>query len=362
MKLKKTFWESSIPSKGYVQIELLRDKKSPCYEHNHTLEHLDIVKRNSAIKAVAGEEVGKGYRASEVKRNMTGTIRETHKVILEQAGGKHLNLLDIHNAGAAFRTLNKDKRMEGHRDHWHKQRSDAKVWLEKEGWCAENIHALRPKNSKSLCESLLLILIYMIEEDSDGLVFAYPERLKILIRRGYFTIMDSTHNTNFLRWFLYTIMVRDEYGIWIPTAHILTAREDSDIIAEALRVLKRWCSGRWRLRYMLTDDSAGEQSAVSKAFRGLIDGEQEVTYLLCRVHSERTLNRKLPGKVHKAALNHLIAAFKFRQTKAGCEESIEHAIKAAPEKSRDYIRKEWFETRDAWANYARTHSCLLLQV
>ena len=32
------------------------------------------------------------------------------------------------------------------------------------------------------------------------------------------------------------------------------------------------------------------------------------------------------------------------------------------EKKRKYIQKEWLTTMDSWANFARTHSCLLLQV
>lgn len=47
--------------------------------------------------------------------------------------------------------------------------------------------------------------------------------------------MDSTHQTNKLSWLLYTLMVRDEYGSWIPGAHMMTAREDSDIVAIGLR-------------------------------------------------------------------------------------------------------------------------------
>ena len=62
--------------------------------------------------------------------------------------------------------------------------------------------------------------------------------------------MDSTHQTNHLEWYLYNICVRDEQGSWCPVAHILTAREDSDITAEGLKVLKKWCGGCWHLRYM----------------------------------------------------------------------------------------------------------------
>lgn len=70
---------------------------------------------------------------------------------------------------------------------------------------------------------------------SYGLVFAEPNRLQVLCRRGHFVLMDSTHQTSKLSWLLYTLMVRDEYGSWVPGAHIITAHEDSDIVAAGLK-------------------------------------------------------------------------------------------------------------------------------
>jgi hypothetical protein len=43
--------------------------------------------------------------------------------------------------------------------------------------------------------------------------------------------MNSTHNTNQLKWKLFTLMIRDEYDSWILEVHILTKNEDGDIIA-----------------------------------------------------------------------------------------------------------------------------------
>jgi len=42
---------------------------------------------------------------------------------------------------------------------------------------------------------------------------------------------------------------------------------------------------------MLTDDSAAEQAAVKKAFLKLKAEKQKVNHLLCRVHSNCTLQR-----------------------------------------------------------------------
>ena len=146
---------------------------------------------------------------------------------------------------------------------------------------------------------------------------------------------------------------------------MVSSNEDGDIIAEFLRTIKTWCGGRggWQPRYFLTDDSAAEQRAVTLAFRSLIDGEMEIDHLLCRTHSERTLNRRLNGVNCKEARSHLYTALYYRKTSMGCEQSIETAMKTAPnEKTRKYIKNKWWQTRKQWAYYARQHSCLLLQI
>ena len=92
---------------------------------------------------------------------------------------------------------------------------------------------------------------------------------------------------------------------------------------------------------MLTDDFAGEQCAVRKAFGGLVDGKMEVTHLLCKVHTLRTLRTKLLGASNTKVREHLIAALYNRKTKPGCEESIQSAIQAASSRQQQYLQKEW---------------------
>jgi len=230
--------------------------------------------------------------------------------------------------------------------------------------------------------------------------------------------MDSTHKTNKLGWYLYTIMVRDEYGAWIPAAHLLTNGEDSDILAEAMRYLKRWSKGQkgqWQPRYFLTDDSAAEQAAVRKAFPGLVEGEQEVDHLLCRWHVWQTMTKRI--KDHDI-IGHLRKAQTLRKTEYGCLEELEAAMALArdlikaqktrgdeaqlvddadrpdlaatavgvedhdPKRQKttedkvpagrkkkskglpldEYLQREFYDTRKKWANYNREHSALLKQV
>jgi hypothetical protein len=56
--------------------------------------------------------------------------------------------------------------------------------------------------------------------------------------------MDSTHGTNWLGWSLYTVMVREECGKWIPCANFLTKKEDGDIVTVCLQKLQEWCGGK----------------------------------------------------------------------------------------------------------------------
>lgn len=181
-----------------------------------------MVKRNSAVKAVAGGEVGKGYRASEVKRNMTGAVQVAHRTILGMAGGGHISLADVHNAGKAFRFINKDIRIEGHSKPWLNQRSDAVEWLEKEGYRAVGIQAMREKDGKPF-SILILILIGITGEESDGLVFGLPKRLETLTRRGYFVMMDSTQYQLFGMVFIHSHGSRRMWHMDTDGAHLDSA-------------------------------------------------------------------------------------------------------------------------------------------
>ena len=79
-----------------------------------------------------------------------------------------------------------------------------------------------------------------------GLVFANPKQLLILQRRGWFTQFDSTHKLNRWNYNMFSFLVRDEHSVWIPTAHLVVERENGEVIADALKHIKRWCAGKTR--------------------------------------------------------------------------------------------------------------------
>ena len=102
--------------------------------------------------------------------------------------------------------------------------------------------------------------------------------------------------------------------------------------------------------------------AVRKAFHGFPVGEQEVTHLLCIVYSDRAPRKNLSSPTCKDAMQHLRAALWNRQTRLGCQQSMEAAIAAAPANNKQYVRNEWKMTMVDWANYAHCHNSFLLQV
>ena len=200
------------------------------------------------------------------------------------------------------------------------------------------------------------------EEVSNGLVFACEDRIQTLCRRGYLTLLDSTHCTNKLGWFLFTLVVRDEQGSYIPCAHFLSSHEDGDIISAALKVIREWTGGPagWKLHYILTDDSAAEQRGVRLAFGDIQD---TVRHLLCIKHSGATIDRNLAGKAKATARAHMYTAMYVRKTRPGAADSVQKAIDSlSSEKDKAYLRNNWLNSIDSWAMCARSHVCLLLQV
>ena len=229
MKLKKKIFDN------HVEVE----RHGDCEQHCHSMEYADINKKNSAVRRNGGCEVSRGYRAGQVRATLTA-----QPALLEETGASYLSAQDLRNAGAKFQNENPNAR--GQRlvtnVSWQTQRDEAEHWLLNNGYLAKNISSIRE------CDG----------ETSEGLVFALPNRLEVLADRGMLSLMDATHDTNKLKWLLYTVMVRNQYGSFVPAAHLLTQKEDSDIVAVGLREIREYCQDRWTPKWVLTDDSAGK--------------------------------------------------------------------------------------------------------
>ncbi|WEW59478.1 hypothetical protein PRK78_004952 [Emydomyces testavorans] len=88
MKLRKRFWKD-----GTVEIS----NHGTCSQHCHSMDEMDQIKRNSAVRLAIGNEIGKGYRPTEVKR-----VLLKNQEILAAAGGQSITIKDCHNAALTF--------------------------------------------------------------------------------------------------------------------------------------------------------------------------------------------------------------------------------------------------------------------
>ena len=70
------------------------------------------------------------------------------------------------------------------------------------------------------------------KEECWGLVFAYPTRLKILEEHGHLTQFDNTVNK--WRHNMFSFLVRDKHGMWIPAAYCVVDRDESEVLRKAL--------------------------------------------------------------------------------------------------------------------------------
>ena len=204
----------------YTATSVTATRTSECESHCHDLELLDFQKKNSGVMAVAAKEASRGYKISHVAATMTARDRPEQRSTLKDVGGHWMTLLDVHNSATAHKSANPDLRRTGAKKPWEEQLSAALDWFQGQEKGSEGAWKYRRITATRSADG----------EPSDGLVFAHRARMRVLAKRGYLTLMDATYCTNEMRWLLYTLMVRDEQGKWIPGAHILTAKEDSDVL------------------------------------------------------------------------------------------------------------------------------------
>ena len=338
----------------HVQIERKDDNM-----HTHDIEEcFRLCGLPTAAKRVvqAELEAKKDYTAAQIFQAIKGAGNVEGPTDLEIAGGSSLkryskflvivcslansqNRQDIINAKRGIRA---DCRPQLHSTSFRADVDEARTLLSSKGWLFAEFDVLDAK-----------------KEQCWGFVFANPKRLPILQHRGYLTQFGSTHKMNKWKHDLFSFLIRDENGVFIPAAHCVVSRENSETLGRAMEFLKSWC--HWQPRYVLTDGSPFGQLAVEKAFCGLQTGEQEVTHLLCTVHTMRTLQQKFSSAAAKLVLGILRQAM-FTFTGVKCLELCEQALRIAPDDLKVYVQTHWLETRAKWAMFARQQSPLLLQV
>ena len=61
------------------------------YKHNHILGYHDIIKVNSKVKNIIATEVAKGYRPSDISRNIISVKWAANKKVLEDVKEVYLD-------------------------------------------------------------------------------------------------------------------------------------------------------------------------------------------------------------------------------------------------------------------------------
>ena len=343
-------------------------KKEEDWTHTHTLDQSDYRATNSFLRQSACVEASKGYSPAAIFPNFRDINDDTLSTdkALHEAGGKFLTRQKIADFCAAYRKQHPSskKATECQKGDVEAQIRDFQLKCESHGYEHELIRVDSvddapasifednpPSSAFASTQSALPPSTANTAISGLGVVFWKAHRLLKLVRHGHLSLIDSTHGTCELGWKLFTIMCRDEFGIQQPVVHGFLSNETGELIAEMLSVIKNASAkaGGWKLQHVLSDDSAAEQKAFKLAFKGLAAGETEIDHLLCRVHSERTLQRKLAHA--QKFKKHPISALKYRRTQPGCIDSINAAIKDAPNiTTRKYIERYWLKTRRSWAN------------
>ena len=296
-----------------VQFVLSKTGRAATLEHNHDIPTLDDFKRSRSMLETAAKYVSKGFRAADVFRALRAEDQpDLHQLFLN-AGGGPLSLKDVHNAAAGYRRTHPDIRLGGNKTACPEQVLQLLQWCSETGLPHLHVVSKRRKDG----------------EESQGVAFGSPSRLKTLRRRGWLTLCDATHDTNTLGWRLFTLMIRDEHCQWIPGGHFLAATEDTDTIRDCFLAVQQLTKERpngnfWQPRFMLTDDSAAEQLAVKEAF------SYETDHILCHKHLDATLRKRFQGPRYQKTLGHLLSAVKQRRTKYGFEQSCLNAIHCLP--------------------------------
>ncbi|RHZ57021.1 hypothetical protein Glove_395g66 [Diversispora epigaea] len=175
--------------------------------------------------------------------------------------------------------------------------------------------------------SLDTYLIGDPERELDIRDFAFINQIQIenLEKYGWLTLIDSTHKTN--------------------RAHFFVSNEDSDTIAEALMIIRRFANI--------------EANSIKLAFPGLKNGEQKCDSIFCTVYLMRTWM----SKIYEVKTRQKMIQAMYKRTKIGCEDLIQQAINECPVPTiKQYISRYYKKNNQQWALWARQHSSLLLQV
>ncbi|KAI9102606.1 hypothetical protein DFS34DRAFT_683600 [Phlyctochytrium arcticum] len=200
---------------------------------------------------------------------------------------------------------------------------------------------------------------------TEGLAFGRKEELKVLQECSYLVLMDSTHKTNRWDWRLFTCMVRNKTGSWVPAGQFFAQRENGEGVYSGLNALRNLVLAetgkKWIPNNVMIDQSHIENLGIRKAFPGMAAGEETPRIYYCKVHVMRTFMKHLTS--HRATYAKMMHALNKR-TRLGCRQLVDEAIAGAPAHMATYLKRNWTNTDhlECWSMGARQHSPVLLQI
>jgi hypothetical protein len=217
-----------IDADGNAIVSVMQAQSSDC-----SLEKADLHHVNSGVRVKAEELIVRGLAPAAVVARLRSIDIDPSGQQLKDAGGHHIHSKMVANWARGHIKLGVDQRPVGHDETPSEQATKASNFLaSQDGWWHDYFECEREKQKPGEAKQY-----------SRGLVFADDHRLRKLRQYGYLIILDSTHKTNYLGWYLYTIMVRDSNACWCPTVHLLTDGEDAGVLSRAIRIIKEWCKG-----------------------------------------------------------------------------------------------------------------------
>lgn len=159
------------------------------------------------------------------------------------------------------------------------------------------------------------------ERPVHGVAVVPKEYVHALVENAFLVLLDATHHTNQWNWYLFTILVRDKYGSWIPAAHFYTESQHAAIVEGGFRAVRSFAS--FQPRYVVLDDSAAEQKAVR-------DFDEGITTLLCQKHWKDAVFKQLSGEACAQSRRWVQKALYFAINNKECGQMCDRAIECVP--------------------------------
>ena len=173
--------------------------------HTHDINASDIRKTPSAIVGFVETEATKGYRATAIRDAAMKEFEE------KAVGVEFMKTKQVHNL---------QRKVHGGLDvpfiGENSVSADLKSTME---WLSSNDYMIEGFTSAAY----------------QGFAFATEANLQVLRKSGVLAIMDSTHKTNKHNWKLYTLIMRNTFGSWLPGGHFIVSSEEQHIVSKAFK-------------------------------------------------------------------------------------------------------------------------------